>query len=172
MKLTIMIKLTCFMLLGILSGCGYRLAGSKVNQGQGRTIAVSTFQNRTTTYRIEQRLTDAVRHELIRKTRYDLVSGSADVAVAGEVLAFSAVPIIFNQQGRASAYSIFIDIKVQMTETRTGTVLFQNDRWTFREVFELGQNSAEFVPEDTAAMDRLAERFANSLIASMLHSTP
>ena len=155
------------------SGCGYRLAGKKLNDSEGRTIAVPTFVNRTTTYRIEQRLTEAVRREFIQRTRFKVVPAeSADLVVTGEVLSFTAVPIIFNQQGRGSSYSILIDLNVRLTDSRTGMVLFQNDRWTFRDVFELAQNSNEFVPEDTAATDRLARRFASTFVASLLHSKP
>jgi len=155
------------------SGCGYRLAGKNLNNGAGRTIAIPTFANRTTTYRVEQRLTEAVRREFIQRTRFKVVPAeSADLVVTGEVLSFTAVPIIFNQQGRGSSYSILIDLNVRLTDSRTGMVLFQNDRWTFRDVFELAQNSNEFVPEDTAATDRLARRFASTFVASLLHSKP
>jgi hypothetical protein len=161
------------LLLMAAPGCGYRLAGARVNQGRGLTIGVPAFLNRTTTYRIEQRFAEAVRRELVRRTRYEVrPAEGADVLVAGEVLAFNAIPIIFNEQGRASSYSILVDLKVSMTNTSDGTILFQNDRWTFREVFELAQNSAEFVPEDGAAIDRLARRFAASLVASMLYTNP
>ena len=70
------------------------------------TIAVPTFTNRTTTYRIEQRMTEAVRQELIRRTRFKVVpEETGDVVMAGEVLSIGAVPVIFNQQGRGSAYT-------------------------------------------------------------------
>jgi hypothetical protein len=155
------------------SGCGYRLASKKLNNGAGQTIAVPTFTNKTTTYRIEQRLTDAVRRELIRRTRFNVVPDeTGDVVMAGEVLSYTAVPIIFNDRGRGSSYSILVDVNVRLTDTKTGAVLFQNDRWTFREVFELAQNSGEFVPEDTPALERLARRFASSLVASVLYAKP
>lgn len=130
-----------------------------------------TFANKTTTYRIEQRVTEAVRQELIRRTRFKVVpQATGDLVMAGEVLNYAAVPVIFNQQGRGSAYTMLVDMSVRLTDTKTGKVVFQNDRWTFREVFELSQSSAEFVPEDTAALDRLARRFASSLVASAMHS--
>jgi len=59
---------------------------------------------------------------------------------------------------------------VRLTDTKTGKVVFQNDSWAFREIFELSQTSAEFVPEDPAALDRLSRRFASSLVASLMHS--
>jgi hypothetical protein len=156
-----------------VSSCGYRLAGKKLDNGRGQTIAVPTFGNKTTIYRLEQRLSEAVRRELIRRTRFDVVSEpSGDVVVAGEVVSFSAIPVIFNPQGRGTSYSILVDMSVRLIDTRTGAVVFQNDHWTFREVFELAQVSADYVPEDTAAMDRLARRFASSLVASMLHAKP
>ena len=59
-------------------------------------------------------------------------------------------------------------MSVRLTDSASGKVLFQNDRWTFREVFELAQNSSDFVPEDTPAVERLARRFASTLVASVL----
>lgn len=168
----IVIALLIFLPVAV-SGCAYRLAGKRFNNGEGRTIAIPTFTNRTTTYRIEQRLTEAVRREFIRRTRYKVVPAEAgDVVVAGEVLSFVAVPIIFNKQGRGSSYSILVDLSIRLTDSGTGAALFQNDRWTFREVFELAQNSSDFVPEDTAAVERLARRFASSLVASVLSARP
>ena len=163
--------LLSYLSFAVLSSCGYGLATKKLNGGEGQTIAVPTFINKTTSYRIEQRLSEAVRQELIRRTRFKVVPDNAgDVVMTGEVLSYSAVPVIFNQQGRASAYTMLVDLNVRLTETKTGKVIFQNDRWTFREVFELAQNSPEFVPEDTPALERLARRFASSLVATVLHA--
>jgi len=156
----------------LASACGYRLANKQLNEGAGQTIAVPAFVNKTTTYKIEQRLTEEVRRELIRRTRFKVVADNAgDVLMSGEVLGYNAVPVIFNQQGRGSAYTMLVDVSIRVTDNRTGKVLFQNDRWSFREVFELSQSSSEFVPEDTAALDRLARRFASSLVASLMHAT-
>jgi len=116
-------------------------------------------------------MTEAVRQELIRRTRFKVVPDtSGDLVMTGEVLNYAAVPVIFNQQGCGSAYTMLVDLHVRLTDSRTGKVVFQNDRWTFREVFELSQTPAEFVPEDTAALDRLSRRFASSLVASVMHS--
>jgi hypothetical protein len=64
-----------------------------------------------------------------------------------------------------------VDVKVNVIDTRTNTVMLQTSQ-TIRDVFELAQNSAEFAPGDTPAMDRLARRFASSLVASILHAKP
>src|SRR5215831_185127 len=91
----------------ILSGCGYRLATKNFNGGGGQTIAVPTFLNRTTTYRIEQRLAEATRQELIRRTHYNVVSSdTGDVVLSGEVLSYTQVPVTFDQTGRGSTYAM------------------------------------------------------------------
>ena len=161
------------LVLPLASGCGYHLAGSALNAGQGRTLAIPTFINRTTNYRIEQRLSEAVRREFIRRTRYKVVAvESGDLVLAGEVLNVVAVPIIFNDQGQASSYAVLVDITVRLVDSRTKAVIFQSPRWTFRDVFQLSPSSSQFVPEDVPALDRLAERFASTLVASVLTAKP
>ncbi len=134
-------------------------------------MAVPTFVNRTTGYAIEQHLSEAVRQELVRRTRFSVNSrDNGDVVMTGEVLAIALSPIIVNQQGRASSYSFIVDVRVKVLDTRTNKILFSNERWTFREPFDLAQTSAEYVPEDPVAMDRLSRRFASSLVAAILHA--
>jgi hypothetical protein len=158
----------CFL---ILTSCGYHIAGKQLNAGKGLTIAVPTFTNRTTAYRIEQHISEAVRQELIRRTRFSVEPASnGDLVVAGEVKAINLSPVIFDPKGRGSSYMVIVDLKVNVTDKRTNKVVFQNDNWTFREVFELAENSAEYVPEDSAALDRLSKRFAAALVDSMLHA--
>jgi hypothetical protein len=156
----------------VLTSCGYRLAGKQLNAGRGLTIAVPIFSNKTTGYRIEQRLTEAVRQELTRRTHFSVRPEEAgDVVLSGEVASIVLSPIIFNDV-RGSSYSVIVDLKVVVTDKRTNKIVFQDDHWTFRDVFELAQNSADIGPEDTVAMERLARRFAASLVASILHVRP
>jgi hypothetical protein len=161
-----------FLLLS-LGGCGYRLASKNFNGGRGQTIAVPAFLNRTTTYRIEQRLAEATRQELIRRTHYDVVtSDNADVVVTGEVLNYTQVPVTFDQTGRGSTYAMLIDLKIIVTDTKTHKEIFRNDRFTFREVFEIAQTPSDFVREDPAAMDRLSRHFAASVVDTLMHAKP
>lgn len=165
--------MTLLFLLPPLAGCGYRLAGSGIDLGAGQTLAVPVFVNRTTDYKIEQRLTEAVRRELIQRTRYEVLPDSAgDVVLSGEVLRVTQTPIIFTSQGRGTAYTVAVEVHVTMTDSRDGSVLFEGRNWVFREVFELSNDSETFVPEDAAAMERLAARFASSLVASLFHTRP
>jgi|SRR6185295_3782896 len=166
------VKLVLPVLILISGGCGYRLATKRANAGAGSTIAVPTFLNATTTYRVEQRISEALRHELVQRTRYKVVSGSTgDVVVSGTVIGYVASPATITA-GRASSYVISLNLKIVVTDTRSGEVLFQNPSWTFLENFELAPNSAEFVPEEPAAVDRVGATFASSLVAFLLNRKP
>lgn len=155
----------------VLSGCGYRLGGAGLSAGEGRTLAVPVFRNETAEFRVEQRLTEAVRRELIRQTRYRVVPDPAgDVVLAGSVLQITTAPTIFTPDGRAIVYSVAVVLTVRLTDSADGAVLL-DDRLTFRENFEVSNDSAGFVPEDAAAIERLARRFASSLAISMARVT-
>ena len=159
------------LLLLTASGCGYRLAGGAIDSGEGRTLAVPIFDNLTTDFRIEQRLTAALRRELTQRTRFRVVPAAlGDLVLNGQVLSISSIPIILSDRGRGTAYTVAVNLSVRMTDTSDGTVVFENPLWTFREVFELSNDSEDFVPEDTAAMDRLARRFAESLVAALFNA--
>jgi hypothetical protein len=155
------------------SGCGYRLAARKGDAGAGETIAVPTFVNRTNAYRIEQRMSEALRRELARSTRYAVTAAAGgDVVVAGEVLDYSTSTVVFSEQGRASQYAVSFGVRLVVTDAKSGAVLLRNDRAEYREIFQLAQTAADFVPEDPAAWERLAAKLASSVVASLVHRAP
>ncbi len=150
------------------AGCGYRLAGGAIEVGEGRTLAVPMFDNLTSGFRIEQRLTAAVRRELVDRTRFRVVPDPAgDVVLDGQVLGVTAIPVILTDDGRGTGYTVTVDVGVRMIDNADGAVVFENPRWTFREFFELSDDAEGFVPEDSAAMERLSRRVAESLVALM-----
>lgn len=160
--------ISCILLANLCSyGCGYRLQGSAGRAGAGRTLAVPVFLNDSSTFRVEQRLTDAVRRELVRSTRFRVVPGeTGDVVLAGQVVEVTTAPTVFTDRGRAIVYTVAVVLNVRLTDSADGTVLFEGDRLSFRESFEVSNDSAEFVPEDPAAMERLAQQFASWFASS------
>jgi outer membrane lipopolysaccharide assembly protein LptE/RlpB len=152
-----------------LAGCGYRLAARKGDVGGGQTIAVPTFVNNTTSYRLEQRMSEAVRKELARTTHYKVSStDTGDVVLRGEVLDYSTTPTVLDESGRASQYLVSVLMKVSVTERATGKMLFQNNSMTLRDTFQLSPNAGDFVPEDPAAVERLGNRFAEAVVTALV----
>ena len=79
------------------AGCGYHVAGrSNALPKSIHVIAVPALENKTTTYRIEQRLTAATVHEFLAKTTYRVISDPAngDAVLRGKVLSVEAVPLL------------------------------------------------------------------------------
>lgn len=151
----------------LLAGCGYRIQATG-GPGEGQTLAVPMFRNQTSEFRIEQRLTEAVRRELVRETRYRIVPDTVgDVILRGSVLEVATAPTVFTDQGRAIVYTVAVVMSVSLTGGSDGAVIFAQERMSFRQTFEVSNDSAGFVPEDTAAIDRLASQFASSLTASL-----
>jgi outer membrane lipopolysaccharide assembly protein LptE/RlpB len=165
------------LLLGglLLPACGYRLQGSggALDSGEGRTLSVPNFRNESSEFRIEQRLTEAVRGELIRGTRYRVVpTEGGDLTLTGSVAGITTAPTVFTDQGRAIVYTVAVRLNVRVTDRSDGDVLFEGTDMTFRETFEVSNDSAGFVPEDAAAIERLAKQFSGSLLASLSRVLP
>ncbi len=156
----------------VACGCGYRLAG-KANAipPDVDTIAVPIFVNKTTKYRLEQRLTSAVVDELIARTGYRVVSDASEAKalLTGEVREFSSTPVIF-AGGAGSTFLVTVRIRVLLKEVATQKLLFENTNFVFREEFEISRSSGEFFPEEGPAMDRLAHEFSRTLVSSILES--
>src|ERR1700674_5241178 len=82
-----------------LGACGYHVAGRASSLPPGlKVIAVEAFENKTKQYRIEQRLTEAVVHEFLARTKYRIVSteNSADAVLHGEIVSLDLTPVVFD----------------------------------------------------------------------------
>ena len=59
----------------LASGCGYHVAGkSEALPKSIHVIAIPALENKTTSYRIEQKLTAATVHAFLAKTQYRVTS--------------------------------------------------------------------------------------------------
>jgi outer membrane lipopolysaccharide assembly protein LptE/RlpB len=172
---------------GCLAACGYHVAGhSSTLPKTIHTIAVPALENKTTTYRIEQKLTAATIHEFLAKTRYRVVSdpNGGDAVLRGKVLSVEIVPLTFQTTttattsvAQATTMLITIKCEVTLTERETEKVIYKNDDFVFRNEYELPsavQNSSvaasnvrSFFSESDPAFDRMSQDFASRLVAAV-----
>ncbi len=83
----------------LTSSCGYHVAGrADTLPDTLEVIAIPTFLNATTEFKIEQYMTQAVVREFISRTRYRVVSDEAlaDATMRGVVINFFVYPVIFD----------------------------------------------------------------------------
>lgn len=170
----------------LLSGCGYHVAGRSNSLPKSiHVIAVPALENKTTNYRIEQRLTAATVHEFLSKTPYRVVSNPADgdAVLRGKVLSLEAVPLLFDTTtGRATTMLVTVKCEVSFEERDTGKVLYHTDNFVFRNEYEIpnvvnpsggqvnGATLAGFFEEQDPALDRLAQDFAARLVAAVIEN--
>src|SRR5260370_7914424 len=82
-----------------IAGCGYHVAGRSGSLPKSiHVIAVPALENKTTVYRIEQRLTAATVHEFLAKTSYRVVPDPAngDAVLRDKALSVEAGPLPFD----------------------------------------------------------------------------
>ena len=165
------------------AGCGYHVAGKNNALPKSiHVIAVPAIENKTSVYRIEQRLTSATVHEFLVKTPYRVVPDpeNADAVLRGKVLSLEAVPLTFDTAtGRATNMLVTVKCEVTFKERETGKILYHTDNFLFRNEYEIptvlvpgtttvNPNSiAGFFQEQDPALDRLAQDFASRLVAAV-----
>ena len=166
----------------LFSACGYHVAGHETALPKTiHVIAVPAIENKTSSYRIEQKLTAATIHEFLAKTKYKIVSNpsSGDAVLVGKVLSVEAVPLTFQVQpatpaapSTAQATTMLVTVKceVTFTESETQKILFHSDNFLFRNEYELSTDVKSFFEEQDPALDRLAKDFAQKLVAAVLEN--
>lgn len=164
-----------FLFLAVfLIGCGYHVAGRASRlPADVKTIAVPAFENRTSRYRIEQRLTEAVVRELLARTSYRVVSdpATADAVLRGRITGVDSSPVVFDTTtGRATTLLVTVRAQVRLEERETRNVLYRNDNFLFREPYVISTDVASFFEEEDPALDRLAREFAARLVAAILEN--
>jgi len=158
----------------LVSGCGYHVAGHSSSLPKTiHVIAIPALENKTTSYRLEQRLTAATIHEFLAKTSYRVVSipEEGDAVLRGKVLTLEAVPLLFDTTtGRATTMLVTVKCEVTFTESSTQKVLYHTDNFIFRNQYEVSTDLKSFFEEQDPALDRLAQDFASRLVAAVIEN--
>jgi Lipopolysaccharide-assembly len=95
-------------------------------------------------------------------------AGRADAELAGAVTQFDLYPVAFDEAGRAKEYQVAVTARVTLKQLPDEKTLWENPAYTFRESYTLPASAASYVDRENEAIDRVAERFAASLVSSLL----
>jgi len=156
------------------AGCGYHVAGHNNSLPTSvHVIAVTAMENKTTSYRIEQKLTSATVHEFLARTPYKIVSNVADgdAVLRGKVVSLEAVPLLFDtQSGRATTMLVTVKCEVSLTERATDKMFYHSENFVFRNEYEISTDVPSFFEEQDPALDRLAQDFARKLVAAVIEN--
>jgi outer membrane lipopolysaccharide assembly protein LptE/RlpB len=153
------------------AGCGYSLVGKGSSLPPSvRVVEFTTLENRTQRVGLEQRLSGEIARELASRGRFHVqaTADGADAVLSGAVVGFNLFPVAFDSQGRATDYQVQITARASLKTLPDEKVLWENPAFTFRDNYQFNASAATYVDRENDAIDRVADRFAQSLVTSML----
>jgi hypothetical protein len=165
---TLWVSVCCVCLLAIQ--CGYHLSGTGSSLPDHiQTISVPMFKNMTTRYELDLKLTQRVIDELVARGKVEIAKedDSADALLLGEIQSFRAIPIAFSGESAADRYNIIIVTKILLRDNVSRKVIYSNPSMVYQ--YEYGvPEGTDFESVESLAIDVVAERFARSLVSTIL----
>ena len=171
-KLGLVLLGCCLALLP--AACGYRVAGRGDRLPPDvKTIAIPIFENETPRFRIEQRVAAAVTREFIERTKFRITPepAGADAVLRGTIKEVRSGAITFDlKTGRATSLQVQVLADVKLVDLHTQKVLFANSNYTFREQYQISQDTSALFEEQQPALDRLSRDLARTLVTAILEN--
>lgn len=115
----VIILLTCFISVGLLSGCiSYKFNGSAINYNIYKTINISEFPIRAALVYppLQQTFENELTNNIIRQTRLQVVDGNADCSISGEITGYSLSPQAVGTDAYATETRLTISVRVKYTD--------------------------------------------------------
>jgi hypothetical protein len=159
-----------FFACSLLIQCGYHLRGTgSFLPTHIKKISIPMFKNETTRYQLDLKLTQNVINELVARARLEVSgdAGGADAVLIGDIISFNVSPIAFAGNASADRYNIVIVAKIVLRDLVSQKVLFSNPAFSYIEEYEVPQGT-DFESVETLAIDKVAEKFARSLVVNIL----
>ena len=158
-----------FCLAGIQ--CGYRLRGTGSSLPLTiKRVYIPVFKNQTTRFELDRKLTDGVINEFVTRGKVEIISvqEGADAVLLGDIIEFRVTPLAYSVgQATADRYSITVTAKIILRDLANRKVIFSNPYFSFKDDYEVPQGS-DFESVETEALNEISEKFARSLITSLL----
>ncbi len=154
-------------------GCGYHLVGtSSYLPANLKTLYVATFKNLTKWTDMDQRLTEAVTREWVRRRRFTVVSSpkGADLELRGTIKSVGISPVRFDQVGRATEYQMTLVASVQLVDLtgKKPKVLWEDKSFSRRTSYQVDVSAVDYFDRQLEAIDRVSGEFARSLVSAVL----
>jgi Lipopolysaccharide-assembly len=162
-----------FGLLPMIS-CGYHVSGkADMVPKRIQTIAIPSFGNATSRYKLSEQITKAVTREFISRTRFRIVAdpAQADAILTGAVATFYSSPTVYDPKtNRASAAQVSVGLQVTLTDRSNGAVLFSRPNLDFHERYEISVDQSSYFEESDVALERLSRDVARAVVSAVLEN--
>lgn len=123
-------------LLPLMLSCsgGYSFTGASIPP-EAKTIAINTFPNYATTVnpQLSQKLTDELRNMFSSQTSLNVVNGTGDMEISGEITTYSTRPSAISSGDEAAMYRLSITIKVKFVNNVDSKANFEQSFTRYRD---------------------------------------
>ncbi len=157
-------------------GCGYALVGRGITSDPSiKRIGVPLFKDRTGRLNLDQKITQKVIEELLKRGRFSVVQEEVgvDAVVDGEITAYAVAPVSFSgtaAQTQASRYAITVSARVVYRKVGEKEPIWSNEGFSFRDEYDIGDQETSYFDREDQSIDRISIGFARSLVAAMLEA--
>lgn len=161
------------LVLALSAGCGYHLVGTSSNlPAKLQTLYVAPLINQTSRSEVDQRLTEQISQEWVRRGRFQLVASGdkADAVLSGTVKSAIVNPVQFDQQGRATQYQLTVTVDIQLVD-RTGenqVVLWRDEKFSRNTAYPVDPLAKDYFDREVEALDTLSRSMARDLVTTIL----
>jgi hypothetical protein len=166
-----------------LSGCGYALVGRGVNVDASiKRIGVPLFKDWTGKPGLDQRITEAVTGELLKRHRFEIVPDSTgvDAVIDGEIMSYIVRPAGYSNANagttattattEATRYDITLTAKVRYRKLGTPEPLWENAAFSYSDQYDLGSDPGGLFDREDQSLERLSKTFARNLVSAILEA--
>jgi lipopolysaccharide assembly LptE-like protein len=165
--------------LAAASSCGYGLVGrGVVSDPTIKRVGVPLFRDVSGKPGLDQKITQKVIEELLRRGRFQVVQTASGVdAVLDGEFSYASHPVGYASTSEAEAsrtqaarYQNTVTAKIRYTKTGSTDPIWANDNFTYHDEYALPADPSLLVDQESQALDRLATGFARSLVAAILEA--
>ena len=165
-KRLFLLIIACFFLVH----CGYHLRGTgSFLPSHIKKINIPMFKNLTTRFELDLKLTQGVINELVARGKVEMTADmqTADAVLLGEIISFSASPIAFAKDASADRYNVTVVTNIILRDLVNQKIIFSNPNFSYQHEYEVPEGT-DFESVESEALDKIAERFARSLVSTIL----
>src|SRR5262249_8706443 len=91
----------------------------------------------------------------------------ADAELTGAITRFDFYPVAFDASGQGSQYQAAVTARVALKSLPDEKPIWENPAYTFRDNYSY-VGSGSYVDRQNETIDKVSEKFAESLVASLL----
>jgi hypothetical protein len=85
----------------------------------------------------------------------------------GEIITFEAVPIAFGVEATADRYKIVVVANILLRDLVNNKIIYSNPNLSYQDEYEVPEG-VDFETVESEAIDKVAEKFARSLVITIL----